>query len=122
MLLNLLTNALEAMPAGAKDMNRLCVSVRQSAAGGVVVGIADNGVGIAPEHAARIFDPFFTTKSNGKGTGLGLAITQRLVAELGGELSFESVPDRGTTFSLTLQPADPPESVRASAQPRSVVV
>jgi PAS domain S-box-containing protein len=110
-LLNLLTNALEAMPSGAKDRNRLRVALRQSAAGDVIVEIADNGVGIAPEHAARIFDPFFTTKSSGLGTGLGLAITQRLVAELGGELTFESFPDRGTTFRLTLQSEERPETV-----------
>ena len=113
-LLNLLTNAIEAMPPGARETNRLRVSLRQSAAGEVVVEIADNGVGIAPEHVARIFDPFFTTKSGGLGTGLGLAITQRLVAELGGELSFESVPNRGTTFRLTLQSAEPPEHVQSS--------
>ncbi len=105
-LLNLLTNALEAMPAGNEESNLLRVSVRRSAAGGVVVEVSDNGVGIAPENAARVFDPFFTTKSSGSGTGLGLAISQRLVAELGGELSFESVPDLGTTFSLTLLPEE----------------
>ncbi len=116
-LLNLLTNALEAMPAGAKEKNRLGVSVRCSAAGDVVIEVSDNGVGVAPEHAARIFDPFFTTKSNGKGTGLGLAISQRLVAELGGELSFESTPNRGTTFSLRLRAEDTPESTRRPPLP-----
>ena len=108
-LLNLLTNALEAMPASAKETNRLRVSVRPSAAGRVVVEVSDNGVGIAPEHAARVFDPFFTTKAHGSGTGLGLAISQRLVAELGGELTFESVPDVGTTFSLALLPEETAE-------------
>ena len=51
--------------------------------------------GIPAEHATRIFDPFFTTKPPGSGTGLGLAISQRLVAEMGGELSFESTPHAG---------------------------
>jgi PAS domain S-box-containing protein len=114
-LLNLLTNALEAMPPGSMETNRLRVSVRHSAAGGVVVEVSDNGVGIARENAARVFDPFFTTKSSGSGTGLGLAISQRLVAELGGELAFESVPDLGTTFSLTLLPEETPVSARATA-------
>jgi signal transduction histidine kinase len=114
-LLNLLTNALEAMPPGSMETNRLRVSVRHSAAGGVVVEVSDNGVGIARENAARVFDPFFTTKSSGSGTGLGLAISQRLVAELGGELAFESVPDLGTTFSLTLLPEETPGSARATA-------
>ncbi|MDB5215393.1 MAG: uncharacterized protein JWO86_3320 [Myxococcaceae bacterium] len=114
-LLNLLTNALEAMPPGSMETNRLRVSVRHSAAGGVVVEVSDNGVGIARENAARVFDPFFTTKSSGSGTGLGLAISQRLVAELGGELAFESVPDLGTTFSLTLLPEETPGSARPTA-------
>jgi len=100
-VLNLITNALEAMPSGTKDENRLRISVRPSA-GRVVIEVSDNGQGIAPEHASRVFDPFFTTKADGSGTGLGLAISQRLVAELGGELGFETAPHRGTTFSLTL--------------------
>jgi len=102
-VLNLITNALEAMPAATREENRLRVSVRYSA-GRVVVEVSDNGQGIAPEHAARVFDPFFTTKADGNGTGLGLAISQRLVAELGGELGFETAPQLGTTFSLTLRP------------------
>ena len=116
-LLNLLTNALEAMPPGSRETNRLRVSVGCSPAGGVMVQVSDNGVGISPEHAARIFDPFFTTKANGSGTGLGLAISQRLVAELGGELSFESVPERGTTFSLTLSPDETMEPWNAPPPP-----
>jgi PAS domain S-box-containing protein len=121
-LLNLLTNALEAMPASSKETNRLRVTVRCSAAGSVVVEVQDNGVGIARENAARIFDPFFTTKSSGSGTGLGLAISQRLVAELGGELSFESVPDRGTTFSLTLLPEEMPETSRSGFHAKNAEV
>ena len=105
-LLNLLTNALEALPDGARTTNVLRVSVRPSAAGGAVVEVSDNGVGIPTAHASRIFDPFFTTKLPGRGTGLGLAISLRLVAEMGGDLSFESTAKRGTTFRLTLPPAD----------------
>jgi PAS domain S-box-containing protein len=104
-LLNLLANALEALPDGARETNELRVVVRSSPEGGVLVEVSDNGVGIAPEHAPRVFDPFFTTKAPGRGTGLGLAITQRLVLEMGGELSFESVAKRGSTFRVTLPPA-----------------
>ena len=80
-----------------------------------VVEVSDNGVGIAPEHVARVFDPFFTTKSSRSSTGLGLAISKRLAAEIGGELSFESVPKRGTTFRLTLAPAQPDEGVTVAS-------
>ena len=120
-LLNLFTNALEALPEGARSTNELRVSVRPSAAGGVVVAVTDNGVGIRPEHASRIFEPFFTTKAAGHGTGLGLAISVRLVAEMGGELSFESVPKRETTFRMTLAAADL-EDPRAPASVGSGVV
>lgn len=105
LLLNLIANALDAMPPASRSSNRLRVAVVPSAAGGAVVEVSDNGVGITTEHAAHIFDPFFTTKETGS-SGLGLAISQRLVAELGGELSFESKPDRGSTFRVILEPAD----------------
>lgn len=103
-LLSLLTNALEALPPASRTSNRMRVAVLPSASGGAVVEVSDNGVGITSEHAARIFDPFFTTKISG-GTGLGLAISQRLVTEMGGELTFESTPGRGSTFRVALAPA-----------------
>ncbi len=106
-LLNLITNALEAMPAGSRQDNQLRVVVRPSSGGGAVVEVTDNGIGIAPEHASQLFEPFFTTKVPGSGTGLGLAISRRLVTEMGGSLSFESVPMRGSTFRVVLPPAEP---------------
>ena len=105
-LLNLLANALEALPVESRETNWLRVVVRPSTNGGVVIEVSDNGVGIAPDHAPRVFDPFFTTKAPGSGTGLGLAISQRLVAEMGGELSFDSVVKRGSTFRVVLPPAN----------------
>lgn len=103
-LLNLITNALESMRSDVRSENRIRVVVRPSCAGGAVVEVSDNGVGIPARHASRIFDPFFTTKAPGKGTGLGLALSQRLVAEMGGDLSFESTPLEGSTFRVTLAP------------------
>jgi PAS domain S-box-containing protein len=107
-LLNLVMNALEAMREPERERNRLCIAVRPSTTGGAVVEVTDNGVGIPPEHANRVFEPFFTTKPPGKGTGLGLAISRRLVAEMGGELSFESSPGLRTSFRVTLAPWDAP--------------
>ncbi len=100
--LNLVTNALEAMRSSARDDNQLRIVLRPAGAESIVVEVTDNGLGIAREHATRIFDPFFTTKPHGKGTGLGLAISQRLVDEMGGQLSFESTPGVGSTFRVTL--------------------
>ncbi len=102
-LLNLVANSVEAMSAANRATNVLRVAVRPSASGDTIVEVSDTGVGIAPEHAPHVFEPFFTTKSLGKGTGLGLAISQRLVAEMGGELSFQSSAGGGTTFRLTLR-------------------
>ena len=105
-LLNLLANALEALPMASRDANRLHVSVRRSADGGAVIEVTDNGVGIADEHHARVFDPFFTTKPFGSGTGLGLSISQNLLTEIGGALSFESTHGKGSTFRVLLAPAE----------------
>lgn len=107
-LLNLVTNALEAMRSSERRDNRLRVVVRPSSSGGALIEVTDNGVGILPEHAPRVFEPFFTTKPPGQGTGLGLPISQRLVAEMGGQLSFESTPGRGSTFLVTLPPWEVP--------------
>jgi len=115
-LLNLLANALEAMPKATRSTNRLRIALLPSASRGAVVEVSDNGIGIAPEHAARVFDPFFTTKSFRSSTGLGLAISKRLAAEIGGELTFESVPERGTTFRLTLASAQPDEGVPVASR------
>ncbi|MDD2321178.1 MAG: ATP-binding protein [Geobacteraceae bacterium] len=68
----------------------------------VRVDVSDSGVGIAPENLERIFDPFFTMKEPGKGTGLGLAVTARIVDSLGGRITVESLPGKGTTFTVWL--------------------
>lgn len=107
-LLNLLANALEAMPKATRATNRLRVTLQSAPPDQVVIEVSDNGVGIPPEHVGRVFEPFFTTKSFRTSTGLGLAVSKRLATEIGGVLSFESVPRRGTTFRLTL-PAVQPE-------------
>jgi PAS domain S-box-containing protein len=105
-LLNLLANALESMPAASRATNKLRVVVRAAPGGGALVEVTDNGCGVLPEHRNRIFDPFFTTKASGSGTGLGLAISQRLVTEIGGELTFDSTLMRGSTFRVKLPAAD----------------
>jgi two-component system NtrC family sensor kinase len=94
-VLNLLTNAAEAMPSGG-----LVRIATRAVPGGGEIEIEDHGDGIAPDVQDRLFHPFFTTKA--EGTGLGLSISQRIVESHGGHIRFESHPGRGTTFLVFL--------------------
>jgi signal transduction histidine kinase len=98
---NLVRNSREAMAGGGT----LTVRTRQ-AEGGVELVVSDTGGGMPPEVLARIFEPFYTTKE--RGTGLGLAYARRIVAEHGGSIRCDSVPGRGTTFTLRLPVSPPP--------------
>jgi two-component system, NtrC family, sensor kinase len=100
-LLNLLINALHALPSGMPNQNEVRVRVR-ALSGQVVIEVRDTGCGISPEVRDRIFDPFFTTKPVGMGTGLGLSICHGIVTSLGGEISVESELGRGSTFRIAL--------------------
>jgi PAS domain S-box-containing protein len=111
-VVNLLTNAVEALP----DRNR-CVTVTTSfdaLARAVVLKVRDEGTGIAAEHMARLCDPFFTTKQDSGGTGLGLAITSSLVRLHGGRIDFTSEPGKGTCAQVSF-PAVHDERARMAA-------
>jgi len=94
-ILNLLTNALDALEESKKKEVR--IDVRPDG-DGVRVSIADSGIGISPEVIGNIYDPFFTTKSVGRGTGLGLSLCQGVIHAHGGEITCESEPGKGTVF------------------------
>jgi PAS domain S-box-containing protein len=112
---NLVGNALEAMPAGGR------LTIRAYTAGveawrptattagvrGVTVEVEDSGTGIPAAAGDRIFNPFYTTKE--RGTGLGLALTHKIVEDHGGTIDFRSGPGAGTTFrvALPLRPSPP---------------
>jgi len=113
-LVNLLTNALDAV--GADKDGRVTVAARTDAAtGSVLITVSDTGHGIPADDLKRIFEPFYTTKGRGKGTGLGLAICRQLTAALGGAISVDSEPNRGSTFFVRLPLGGPP--LKASTEP-----
>ena len=102
-LVNLLVNAIHAMPHGGRLLLRNHDSDMDGWAG-VAIEVADTGAGISAEVIERVFDPFFTTKTR-EGTGLGLSISQMLVTRQGGRISVSSEPGRGTTFLVWLPEA-----------------
>jgi len=100
-LLNLVHNALQAMPGGGQLEIRTAASQKVGREG-VIVSVRDTGVGIPPEIQPRIFEPFFTTKSSRGGTGLGLSVTYGIVSAHGGEIELLSQPGSGSTFTVWL--------------------
>jgi signal transduction histidine kinase len=101
-LINLMVNAIQAMPEGgtmtlaAEDWDEADMPV------GLRLVVADSGLGITPEDQARLFKPFFTAKKP-DGTGLGLWVSQSLVERYGGRISIDSEPGKGTRFVVWLR-------------------
>jgi two-component system, NtrC family, sensor kinase len=101
--LNLLFNAIQAMPEGGLirvSVNGWHSPILRPRSRFVEVKITDQGCGIAPHHLSRVFDPFFTTR--GEGTGLGLAICKSIIEQHHGEIHLDSREDAGTTASVRL--------------------
>lgn len=96
-ILNMLLNAMQAMPDGG----HLGIQTRVSR-DMVEIAITDTGIGIAPENLQKVFNPFFTTKEVGKGTGLGLSVSFDIIEKHGGTVKIESQLGRGTAFTIVL--------------------
>jgi two-component system NtrC family sensor kinase len=96
-LINLIQNAIQAMPQGGTL--RFSLSQTDEA---VALAVQDTGVGILPENLHRIFDPFFTTKPAGEGTGLGLSVSYGIIARHHGRIDVDSAVEQGTTFTILL--------------------
>jgi signal transduction histidine kinase len=99
--LNLIHNALQAMPTGGTLQIRTGTRFKNNR-DSVVVSIKDSGIGIDPKDIDRIFEPFFTTKGNRGGTGLGLSVTYGIVTDHGGTIEVESQPGEGSNFTVWL--------------------
>jgi two-component system, NtrC family, sensor kinase len=96
--LNLVNNAFAAL----NDGGHLTFEGRKISEERVQIAVVDDGCGIPPEDIKRVFEPFFSTRTKQGGTGLGLSITYGLVQEIGGAISLESRPGKGTRFIITL--------------------
>ena len=139
-IMNLCTNAMQAMPEGGvmsvqvkrERVETLRVLSHSQLAPGdyVALTVSDQGTGITPEVMERLFEPFFTTRSAPSGTGLGLAVVHGVVAEFGGAIDVRSVPGRGARFILyfpecaeaaALQPALPKPAPAGAGQSLLVI-
>ena len=109
-LINIIMNAIQAMPDGGN------LTIATSVAKGITIGdalkdtvridIGDTGVGITEENMSKLFTPFFTTKDKGKGVGLGLPVVHGIIEQHKGKIKVESKPNVGTTFSIYLEVMD----------------
>lgn len=103
-ILNLVTNALDAVPRGSGRIN---VRTRyHSESKEVVISVVDNGPGVPPDVRQRIFNPFFSTKGQ-RGTGLGLAVARKIVEEMGGQIDLRNPADGGAEFLVRCPSVNP---------------
>ena len=114
-LLNLVMNARDAMARGGTltiTTSNIDVATGAAAVPGVRPGsyvqltVTDTGTGMSEEVSNHLFEPFYTTKEPGKGTGLGLSTVYGLVQQSGGQIVFETEPDKGTSFQVLLPTLD----------------
>ncbi len=99
-IINLLTNALDAVETGSGEINVSISKCKKSLS--LVIAVKDNGIGISEKDTPLIFDPFFTTKSFTGGTGLGLSVAKSIIENMGLQIHFESKQGYGTTFFITI--------------------
>ena len=128
-LMNLATNAVQAMPAGGTlrvslegvrlDAARVATVGALGVGDYVVLEVADAGTGMSPEVLERIFDPFFTTKDAGVGTGLGLSLVHGIVTQLGGAIEVASKVGKGSVFTVYLPRAGEAVDDRQRKEPEA---
>jgi signal transduction histidine kinase len=104
-ILNLVLNAIEAMPdGGALAIRQGCLT--RDGVQFATLTVHDTGIGIPPENLQRVFDPFFTTKSDDEARGLGLSLSKDIVSKAGGSIEVKSEPG-GTSFTVFIPGMDP---------------
>jgi len=96
-ILNIVINAIQAMPDGG-ILSIRSVDLEKH----IMLSISDTGIGITKENLSKIFDPFFTTKDVGVGSGLGLSVSYGIIEKLDGKIDVLSEVNKGTTFKITI--------------------
>ena len=121
-LLNLIINAIQAMPEGGRLVLRTLDWIQEGEACGVVLEVQDSGPGLRPKVRERLFRPFFTTKNDGN--GLGLWISQGLVERYGGTIEAGNAPEGGAVLRVRLltEPQVPQEAAAPSHDGRVVAL
>ena len=115
-IVNLIINAVQAMPGGGTLGVSTGRELTPSGAAMLFIRVADNGCGMSPEVAARAMEPFFSTKKAERGTGLGLSLCKSIIEKHGGKITFKTEEGKGTIFTVTLpEPArQPAETVKTA--------
>ncbi|HEV8407512.1 MAG TPA: ATP-binding protein [Sphingomicrobium sp.] len=128
-ILNVASNARDAMPEGGTLRIRVSVLRSESGEPMSAVAISDSGTGMDTETMSRIFEPFFTTKKTGKGTGLGLSQVYGFATQSGGDVRVESEAGKGTTVTILLPCSEMATTIDTKAdeapvpnQPRAVIL
>jgi CheY-like chemotaxis protein len=123
-IMNLVINARDAVPAGGTVSLRTRTGELGSEGGGsaraVLLEVADDGVGFGDEVRARLFEPFFTTKEAGRGTGLGLSTVYGIVKQSGGEIEVDSTPGVGARFRIRLPAVEGAAPAAEAVAPRAL--
>jgi signal transduction histidine kinase len=115
-MLNLFTNAIEAMDSVTDGQRLLQVTSTLHPTDGVVIAVEDSGSGMDPRNVDRIFDPFFTTKPHGM--GMGLSICRSIIEAHNGRLFARSAADRGSVFEIVLPAGDTRPVVARQPEPQ----
>jgi PAS domain S-box-containing protein len=120
-VLNLVVNAIQALPVGSVETNEVHLRTRDDGAQ-VLLEVSDSGPGVPVADRDRIFEPFFTTKEIGKGTGLGLFVCRNIVQGLAGDVEVLDRPAGGALFRVTLPAAPAGPAPRAEPSPAAKAV
>ena len=120
-LLNLVTNAVQAVANLDPSRARIITIETLRQGDQAVLQVDDSGDGVPPEHVPYLFTPFFTTKDPGQGTGLGLSLSYGIIESHGGRLSYEPAPEGGARFTLSLPRVEAVEEP-AGVTPRRILV